>query len=383
MKQEIEINKRNSIATLNAALEKECADDLIEVLINLENGTCDYDELIPYLEKVAHVDWFYYFDDNGAGGMPHADLGRKTSFKAWALKAIHNIRENQALDSSTMIHEALKSNSTALIKATLEKLSSENKIADRSLIPILEKIARKNIYNKYSYVGGFQKECELSGLANGVIRIIQSHHASTDEHLTTKEDRSRRVCPECVSIPDDLTVNTGRGENFPAAFSKLISVDNDYRAEFRRCPSCRAYFQWIDMPQMYGSGNNDEERLIKIPEEQSRLLDEIFTSKPDFQPRPEEIEKIVSILPLELLVPALRFHLHGTSELIEAFLPTLLRILGEKNDTALWELLQGYISVHPARAEKLLDTFQSSKEYPPNRLTQIIHECLRILKKGK
>jgi hypothetical protein len=137
------------------------------------------------------------------------------------------------------------------------------------------------------------------------------------------------------------------------------------------------------MPQMYGSGNNDEERLIKIPEEQSWLLDEIFTSKPDFQPRPEEIGKIVSILPLELLVPALRFHLHGTSELIEAFLPTLLRILGEKNDTALWELLQGYISVHPARAEKLLDTFQSSKEYPPNRLTQIIHECLRILKKGK
>src|SRR5688572_14835842 len=103
MQVDVEKDKLRSIKTLREGLASACADDITEVLINLEDGTCDYTELIPILEEIASADWFCYFDDNGAGGQPHADLGRKTSFKSWALKAIENIKENERFASSSMI----------------------------------------------------------------------------------------------------------------------------------------------------------------------------------------------------------------------------------------------------------------------------------------
>lgn len=99
MHPDLEKDKRNAITTLKEGLTTSCADDITEVLINLEDGTCDYIELIPILEEVARVDWFYYFDDNGAGGQPHRDPRRKTSFKSWAVKAIENINENNRFES--------------------------------------------------------------------------------------------------------------------------------------------------------------------------------------------------------------------------------------------------------------------------------------------
>jgi hypothetical protein len=170
MHPEVEKDKRTAITTLKEGLTTSCADNLTEILINLEDGTCDYIELIPVLEEIARVDWFWYFDDNGAGGQPHRD--RKSSFKSWAFKAIENIQENNRFESSSMIHEALKSNSTSLIKTTLEQLKSESTSTDRSLIPILEKIARKNVYKNYSYISGFGTDGQLGELAQAVIQIV-------------------------------------------------------------------------------------------------------------------------------------------------------------------------------------------------------------------
>ena len=180
MQSDIEKDKRIAIATLKDGLTSACADSITEVLINLEDGTCDYAELIPILEEIAQEDWFCYFDDNGSGGMPHADPGRNTSFRSWARKAIENIQQNCQYESTSVIHRALKSNSTHIIESTLEYLKSEDNCADRSLLPILEKIARKNVYKSYSYFSAFQTESELGELAQAVIQIIVHHSASRD-----------------------------------------------------------------------------------------------------------------------------------------------------------------------------------------------------------
>ena len=383
---EIKKDKCNALQTLKEGLDNACADNITEVLINLEDGTCDYIELIPILEKIAHVDWFCYFDDNGAGGQPHADLRRNTSFKSWALKAIENIKENDRFESSSMIHSALKSNSTNLIKATLEQLKSESSSADKSLIPILEKIARKDLYKSYSYFSGFVTDCQLGELACAVIQIIIQHSASSDKQDTpdSKPDEySGGVCSLCSSLPDDITVNTGREEYFPNAFDQLIGMDSDYRSEFRCCPGCRTYFNWIDMPQMYGSGNNDEERLVRLSREKSRLLDKLFSTDLSFRPTPVEVDEYISTLPLDLLVPALRFRLQHAPEVVAHFVPRLVRLLGKSNDSTLWGLLNIYVSDNPDRAEEIVNAFRSDEEYAPTRLTQIIHHCLRLLKSGK
>jgi hypothetical protein len=380
MQAEIDKDKRLALSTLKNGLADGCADDLTEVMINLENGTCDYVELIPALEEVARVEWFHYFDDNGAGGLPRPDMSRKSSFKAWALKAIENIRKNATFESSSMIHNALKSNNTALIKNTLEQLKA-NRIADKSLIPILEKIAQKDVYNKYSYLGSFEVDCKLGELAREVIAIIVQPPASDiQDQPTSVTMEYTGNCSVCSSLPDDITVNTGREEYFPSAFNQLVGMDDDQGGEFRRCPGCQTYFNWIDMRQMYGSGNNDEERLVRLSQENSRLLDKLFTADSTSRPTSTEIEEYLRSLPLELLLKVLRFHLYDNRDFVKPFIPHLVRLLGKSNDTSLWALLNGYVSKTPERAQEILDAFSSSDGYPPNRLIQLLHHCLKLLK---
>ncbi|HYP43378.1 MAG TPA: hypothetical protein VEQ18_05090, partial [Candidatus Nitrosocosmicus sp.] len=94
--------------------------------------------------------------------------------------------------------------------------------------------------------------------------------------LTQPEIQSEN-CPLCGELPDKLTVNTGREEKFPAAASELIPAGARFTgqgqfSQFRRCPGCDAYFLWEEYPQMYGSGNNDEERLSRFSAKASSLL---------------------------------------------------------------------------------------------------------------
>lgn len=380
---EIEKDKRSAINKLKEGLISSSADDIIEVLINLEDNTCDYIELIPTLEMIAKVDGFCYFDDNSAGGQPHPDLSKKTSFGPWALKAIENIKENALLESSSMIHMALKSNSTQLIKTTLENLKTENKSADQSLIPILEKIARKDVYKSYSYLSGFGANCPLGELAQAVIQIILRNSGGGIDTFSSRPDAYARPCTICSSLPDDITVNTGREESFPNAYNKLIGMDTDYRPEYLRCPGCHTYYNWIDMPQMYGSGNNDEERLVRIAPAKSRLLDKLFSPDTNDLPTPGEVEEYIGILPPELLSPALNFRRQRTPEIMTRFVPQLVRLLVKDNTSPLWGLLNNYIANQPERAEEILHAFRSTNEHSPNRLIQILHHCLRVVKPEK
>lgn len=172
LEERIRKDKLAAISGLKSGLEGLCADDLTEVLINLEGGTCDYVELIPLLEKVAEADTFYYFDENGAGGFPRADLRQRSSFRQWALKSIENIRENARFEADGEIPRALKSNNNEIIKDVLKRITS-GECVDKKLIPILEKIARKNFYGSYSYYSGFNlKELQFGELARQAIETI-------------------------------------------------------------------------------------------------------------------------------------------------------------------------------------------------------------------
>lgn len=164
------MTKNESIASLELGLQTRCLDDIIRVLCNLEDGTCDYLELIPLLKKVAEQEWFYFCDDNGAGGFPRPS-GQPVSYKEGALKAIENIKENSQFETSSVIAENLKSNHTNFIKAALLSLS-ESDSSDESLIPILKKIAKKDEYHSYSYLNGFGKPERLGALAQKVIDLI-------------------------------------------------------------------------------------------------------------------------------------------------------------------------------------------------------------------
>lgn len=151
MKQELEKIKLSAIYFLESGLADDNADYIDDVILNLDDGTCDYLELIPILEKIAEIDLFHYWDDNGAGGAPHPEPSLRTSFRKQALKSIENIRENARFEADSQIAQALKSVSHSLIKTTLEELG-KSQCTDKQLIPILEKIARKDVYDNNSYL---------------------------------------------------------------------------------------------------------------------------------------------------------------------------------------------------------------------------------------
>lgn len=280
MKSDIEQNRRLTKATLESGLANSCADDITEAIINMTDGTCNYVELIPILEDIGRQDKFWYFDDNGAGGMPHPDSNRETNFKSWAAQAIKNLQENDQLITYGVIGDALKSNSTNLIELVLEHLEREGTSTDKLLIPILEKIARKNVYKSYSYIGGFQTDCELGTKATNVLEMIQRNIASKQQdHPPAGQFAPHHTCSVCSTLPDDITVNTGREYHLPDAFKKLKMMSGDSYEAYYRCPECHTYYEWINMPQMYGSGKNDEERLVRQSQEKSKALDASFENQ--------------------------------------------------------------------------------------------------------
>jgi hypothetical protein len=277
-KSDIEQDKLHTQQLLKDGLAKSCADDIIEAIINMQQGTCDYSELIPLLEEIAKKDTFYYFDDNGAGGQPHADLRRKTDFLIWAQRVIDNLKENAKFEADGIIAEALKSNNTNFIRTTLEHLKSEGTCSNKLLIPILEKIARKDEYKSYTYLTSFETDCRLGELAYSVIKLIRLNTESHREDHAADQRYEYRLCTVCSSLPEDFTVNTGREERFPSAFSQLVHMTGDNDTALYRCPACHTFYEWINMPQFYGSGNCDEERLVRQTPENSRELDHSFSA---------------------------------------------------------------------------------------------------------
>jgi hypothetical protein len=384
MNAEIETLKRQAISKLKAGIREECADDITEVLMNLSEGTCDYLELIPVLKEVAAMDKFYYFDDNGAGGFPRADMSRLSSFKSWALNVISNIKENAKLETNAPEGQALKSNSTELIATTLGKMKAKRNAYDISLLPILEKIARKNEYKKYSYLSGFENDCQLGELAQEVIDIIKanSRPRSGQKDSIPVKDYDYVRCAMCHSLPDEITVSTRTNESFPNAFASLEGMDGHHKPEIYRCPNCFTYYHWIDM-QYYSSTDNGEERLTRINPERSKLLNKLFTSPPTYRPSPKEVTEFTKRLPTELLIQVLNFRKSNTPDTPSIFLPGLLDLLWHSEDAILWGYLRDYVGNNPNHAKEVLDVFKAGNEQVSSRLGQILYLCLRLIDEKK
>lgn len=397
--------------TLTLALASSNGDYAAEILVNLDDGTCTYMELIPILQKIADVDWFPHDEKYIPSEWdPEPDPDARKSFREWAIKSINNIQKNaHTLSSASNIHRALTSNDPYLIRTTLEMLAAEGSEKDNKLIPILEKIALKDVYKSFFYGLGYNTECHLRELANSVIEMIIRNSKKGEQQIIfndrsagrpdgqvnmnesqlttmapTESDEEKpdffvrscsicgalpdavtvnkgqlpdelnrlefsrlnsqknsrlyrcpgcrtcyertafqqdgkdeerlirlsweqsfdfansddikitdgignvndekntdeffvRSCSLCGSLPDDITVNTGRGFYLPDATHKLeLKGKGDVFTQLYRCPGCGTYYERIDMPQFYGSGDNAEERLVRLSWQRSHEIDKSF-----------------------------------------------------------------------------------------------------------
>ena len=184
-----------------------------------------------------------------------------------------------------------------------------------------------------------------------------------DMDLTQPETQAEN-CSLCGEFPDDLTVNTGREQHFPAAFYKLTPVGIPcpgqgqwVGSQFRRCPNCGMYFDWGDYPQMYGSGNCDEERLIRLSARASRLLNNLFPPDPKAPPDLGDVGEYFEALPLDLLLRALGSRVGTVPNIVTPFVPNLVHLLCQSDDTSVGNsiksLLGAYVSGSPERAAEI------------------------------
>lgn len=173
------------------------------------------------------------------------------------------------------------------------------------------------------------------------------------------EDQAEK-CALCGELPDDLTVNTGRGECFPAAFDRLTPVGIPspgqgqwVGSQFRRCPACAAFFDWSDAPQVYGSGNEDEERLVRLPATASRLLNTLFQLDPRAPLDHGAVSVYFQDLPLDLLLRALGSQVRTAPNILTPFVPGLARLLEVSEDAGIARLLGAYLARIPEPAEEI------------------------------
>lgn len=168
-------------------------------------------------------------------------------------------------------------------------------------------------------------------------------------------------CSICGEFPDELTVNTGRDQRFPTAFDELIPVGVPFygqgqSSQYRRCPNCDTYFIWDDFPQMYGSGNNAEERLSRFSAKASRLLNNLFTNGLKAPLEPAEVSEYFDAIPLNPLLDELQSQVGKAPEIVTPFVPKLVSLLGKYD--SVWvrdinNLLNAYASVSVKRAAEV------------------------------
>lgn len=99
-------------------------------------------------------------------------------------------------------------------------------------------------------------------------------------------------CSTCGTLPDRLVANTGRDDYLPPEAGRLLrdELADDY--ELRRCPECDALFEWQDDSQMYGSGNNDEERLERLTPAAARIVRVLLGELPEGEAPADFAEEI-------------------------------------------------------------------------------------------
>lgn len=372
----LKADKNYSIRTLDLGFTTGCADYIMEIIVNLEDGTCGYGGLVDFLTGIARTDWYCYFDEyttmNDFDSL-ESDPNRKVSFKAVAEKAKANILDNFNLPGGTIFHEALKCNNNHIIKTTLNRLKLEGS-TDVTLIPILEKIARKDVYRSYFMHRGLRVDCHLGELAREVIDAIRHPEKYRSSYQLFIDDGK---CSVCGSLGDELTVKYGSDEQYPEAYRKLVQTDHA-PDEFKRCPSCDNYFYCVDSPQEYGSGNNAEETIERFSKEQSQHLHNLFTGGTLYSPSVGESEKILEILPLHQLLPALWSFRSRHPNSFTYFVSSLVKQLSKLNDKQIFDLLLEHVNYDREHAKHVLNWFKNSGEPAGPLMQKLVQRCSEL-----
>jgi hypothetical protein len=183
-------------------------------------------------------------------------------------------------------------------------------------------------------------------------------------------------CATCGSLPQSYVAQTGYGDHLPAAAHALQRIElADMRRELRRCPTCGDLFDWEDMPQFFGSGNLDEERLDRLRPLPAELAQALLAL--DFTERtPDDLVfDAAKELPdglFHAILSYLCYHKPG----FEPLVPPLIDLLVISNDQSVVSLLRGWSGKKIERLDPIVDRLERSN-LAPKSFAQILLDLSR------
>jgi len=148
--------------------------------------------------------------------------------------------------------------------------------------------------------------------------------------------------------------NTGRDEWLPPEANQLERMELDRSLDLRRCRGCRALFLWGDHPQVYGSGNLDEETLERLSPEASATVELLLTG--GLGPEVNTLVNAAFNQLSEELVGLLLGRLDATRpDQFERLIPQLVTRLVPEPNLRLSGLLQGFARKDPRCAALVIE----------------------------
>lgn len=171
---------------------------------------------------------------------------------------------------------------------------------------------------------------------------------------TTRTDDSRAAsCTICSTIPNSLVVNTGRDERFPVEVHRLSSLELAESHDLRQCPECGALFEWEDMPQFYGSGNNAEEALTRLDPARASLVEELLDTEPGERDSELLCTQAFKTLSFALVCRLLSRLAYSHRQVFAGFLAPIVAELAARSDFELANIVVGYCGEDGGRLEEL------------------------------
>lgn len=147
---------------------------------------------------------------------------------------------------------------------------------------------------------------------------------------------------------------SGYGDQLPAAARALVPMELYSRRDVWRCPACEALFDFEDLPQFFGSGNLDEQRLDRLSELQASLVRGLLAPVFGGWVPEELVTQAARELPDGLLHAILR-HVASRSSAFPALVPALAELLANGNDQGLVPLLLDWAGRRRERLSRVIE----------------------------
>jgi hypothetical protein len=174
---------------------------------------------------------------------------------------------------------------------------------------------------------------------------------------TSSNHCAPRPCEVCSPIAPNLMANTGRGETLAPELGRLVRLDLDSSNDLYACPDCEALFEWEDLPQYYGSGNNDEERLTRLTPEQASTTRALLDPDPGESDGGRLIEQAFRVLSHGIVYSILRYRAVRHERAFSRFVAPLVARLMVENNGALSGVISSYCANDLERLTQVLRLF--------------------------